>query len=80
MPIDAYIPCADDNFFNKVVDSYKKHNNEWALVVLDKGEENAISAQIEKIANHLNSSVCYYIYTLNDGRTAVLVCRPDLCE
>ena len=80
MQIDARIPSADNNFFNSVIGGYRKHNNEWALVILDNGNEDMITAQMEKIANHLNSSVYYYVYDLNQGHIAVLVCSPELCE
>ena len=69
--MDAHL--SDNKNLNSTLEkAYKAHENQWALIVVDKITEKQIRSAGQTLANAVNAKITYMHMQLADGRTALL--------
>ena len=79
LKIDVEMKSANDNgFYNNLLSAYKKHDNNYALIVIDKFEKYALQSQINKLQSAVGKALQYNTFEVIDGKTVVFVYRWGL--
>ena len=79
LKIDVEMKSANDNgFYNNLLSAYKKHDNNYALIVIDEFEKYALQSQINKLQSAVGKALQYNTFEVIDGKTAVFVYRWGL--
>ncbi len=79
MAPDAHLSSpAGDAFVTEAVNAYAEHNYEWAYILVDTYDEDALDEQMQRIANSLYTRICYASFYLMDDRAAILIYSGDL--
>lgn len=79
MPVDDTFASSDASGLPAaIVRGYDRHDDLWALVVIDAYDEDDMSYQLQEVANRLWDTVHWMTFPLHDGRTALLVCDEAL--
>lgn len=79
LKIDEKIESFNNNaFYKKALTAYKKHNNNFALIVVDKFDKQSLQKQINMLESSIGKAVQYNTFNIIDGKTAVFVYRWGL--
>lgn len=79
LKIDEKIESFNNNaFYKKALIAYKKHNSNYALIVVEKLDEWALQKQINMLASGIGKSVQFHTFDIIGGKTAVFVYRWGL--
>lgn len=74
MPVDGrFKKSSDSGLPSAIVRGYDKHDDLWALVIIDKYKESDMDDQLQTVANRLWDTVYWMTFPLRDGKTALLV-------
>ena len=77
--IDEKIKSFNNNaFYKKALTAYKKHNNNFALIIVKEFDKQALQKQINMLANGTGKSVQFHTFDIIGGKTAVFVYRWGL--
>lgn len=77
MPIDAHLKDTD-GLYETLKKAYNEHNKEWALVLLDTYTDKKVDTAMQKVANYVKGTIRYRHIPASNGRTALLLYKPDL--
>ena len=77
-PDAHWISASSSDFVPGVIKAYQSHNAEWAYIVLDCYDKDALSTQMQRVANELRSRVYYSAFPLMNNRTALFVYNGSL--
>lgn len=69
--------CDSDDFFDILIDGFEKHNQEWALVIVDEFDEYAARRQLNDLVYTYYETMEYHTILTADGRYATLYSRGD---
>ncbi len=72
--------CDSDDFFDIILDGFSKHNDEWALVIIDIYNEDSALRELDNLVYTYYESMKYYKLDIAEGKTALLYLRGDLIE
>lgn len=79
LKIDEKIESFNNNtFYKKALTAYKKHNNNYALIVVEELDERALQKQINMLASSIGKSVQFHTFDIIGGKTAVFIYRWGL--
>lgn len=79
--IDAHLPdVSSRKFINAVETAYGRHNDQWALLLIDAYDDAGIASQLQIVANELQLDISYIPFDLSDGRTALVICDRSLFD
>ncbi len=76
---DTYVSTVNDaDFVECVCAAYTSHNMDWAYVIVDSYDKDALSLQMQQVANQLRTRVYYGSFPIKNQRTAVLIHSGEL--
>ena len=79
MPVDGFTKsCESDDFFDIILKGFENHNDEWALVVVEKCDKEAAHNKLENLVYTYYEPMSYYTMDITKGRTALLYLKSDL--
>lgn len=70
--------CDSDDFFDIILEGFDRHNDEWALVIIDEYNEDDAMRELDNLVYTYYESMKYYKTDIADGKTALLYVRGDL--
>lgn len=81
MPVDGrFKKSSDSGLPNAIIRGYDKHDDLWALVVIQNYKESDMDTQLQKVADRMWTTVYWMTFPLHDGSTALLVYDGSLYD
>ncbi len=74
MPVDARFDSVNDaDFVDTALEAYRRHDSEWAYVIVDEYDEDVLDDRMQTFANRIYGTIHYIHYEINDGKTVILI-------
>lgn len=74
MPVDVRLSSTSDSaFVDNALEAYESHDSEWAYMLVDEFNEDALDDRMQEFANRIYGTIHYIDYPTDDGKTAILI-------
>ncbi|MBQ8795950.1 MAG: transglutaminase domain-containing protein [Clostridia bacterium] len=72
--------CNSDDFFDLLLEGFEKHNDEWAIVIVDEFVEDDARRELSNIADYYWESMYYYKKDTADDRVLLMYCKEYIMK
>lgn len=72
--------CDSSDFFDILLEGFEKHNDEWAIVIVDEFDKDSAHRQLANIADYYWESMVYYKIDTADDRTLLMYSKQYIME